>query len=323
MLRGAIILALLAVAAAMTLPFLISSLSIDQRGVIIPGRVSFKREDVVVHNSTLNRVAEATIEYSKPDGSGVGFLGVRLGSRDYDALRLGQAVELHYLRSEDLPDLPLVHGLRRAQLLPTVRLANQRAGAGLRLVFTDKVAAAMGAAALCIVFLLLWKVLRIPGLSWAVAFFVLLALAATYVNDFPRPMPAPSAGLRQGTGQVKSVERITRLFGGSRRRGMVADQPMEAVGVSFVPDGRKEPVLAIDLIDAGSVTGLREKSSVLLSYESASPRTAYIQGATRHFAARNFSGAGVQAIASLAAVIVILGGVQLLGWFYRRATRRT
>jgi hypothetical protein len=323
MLRAAIFFVLLSVVVLLAFPFVVSSLYIDQRGITIPGQVHFKREDLVVHRSALERVAEVTIEYSKPDGSGVAFLTVRVAPAEYDGMRVGQAVRVHYLRSEDLPDLPLVKSLRRAQLLPTARLASQRIGSGLQVLLTRKVVVSLEAVALFVIVLLVWKMARIPGFSWAVAASVLLALAAVYVSEFPRPMPAPTVGLRQSIGQVKSVERITRLFAGSRSRGVLADQPMEAVGVEFTPEGRTESVLAIDLIDARSVPGLREKSAVPLSYESASPRTAYIQGATRTFVSRNLAGVAVQGIACLAVLIVLWGGTQVLGWAFRRLTRRT
>ena len=60
---------------------------------------------------------------------------------------------------------------------------------------------------------------------------------------------------------------------------MVADQPVDVVSVEFVPEGRTEPVMAVDLIDRGSVSGLKEKAGVNVDYEAASPRIAYLAGA--------------------------------------------
>ena len=67
----------------------------------------------------------------------------------------------------------------------------------------------------------------------------------------------------------------------------IADQPIDVVGVEFIPEGRTEPVVAVDLIDRGSVPGLKEGSTAPIRYESESPRTAYLDGATRTFPSRN------------------------------------
>src|SRR5204863_5732725 len=83
-----------------------------------------------------------------------------------------------------------------------------------------------------------------------------------------RPTPAPSLDVRRAAGHVKSIGRIDKLFSGSRSRGVLADQPVDVVGVEFVPEGSTEPVVAVDLIDRGSVQGLTEHSAVTLRYEA-------------------------------------------------------
>jgi hypothetical protein len=83
MLRGTIVFVLFSLAALITLPFLVSSLYIDQRGVIIPGRVHSKSESVVIQYSGLKHFSEVTLEYSKPDGTGESFFVVRLSPAEY------------------------------------------------------------------------------------------------------------------------------------------------------------------------------------------------------------------------------------------------
>jgi hypothetical protein len=95
-------------------------------------------------------------------------------------------------------------------------------------------------------------------------------------------------------GRVKSVELIKRLFNGTRSRGLDMAQPVQVVGVEFVPAGKTDTVLAVDLIDAGSVRGLKENAQVPVEYEAASPRTAYIGGASRGFVARNLTGLEIE-----------------------------
>src|SRR4051812_12688983 len=60
MLRGLILLILFLGLAVLALPFLLSSMYVDQRGVTIPGRVSAKREDVTVYYATVKRSCEVT-----------------------------------------------------------------------------------------------------------------------------------------------------------------------------------------------------------------------------------------------------------------------
>ena len=78
MLRGLLILLFVGASALVTLPFLMSSLYIDQRGVTIPGHVYSKREDAIIQYSTWYRSCEVTFEYWGPEESGVSFLKVEL-----------------------------------------------------------------------------------------------------------------------------------------------------------------------------------------------------------------------------------------------------
>jgi hypothetical protein len=310
----------LSLAALLVLPFLVSSLYIDQRGITILGHVYSKREYVTVHHTDLRRSSEITVEYTKPDGTGVSFLTAHLSPADYDETRVGQTVNLHYLRPEDVPDLPLVKALRGAQLLPTVHLATQQTFSGFRLLLTTQTRLLLTVIAGSILLLLVWRIARLPAFGWIFGVYVVFGLVALLVSEFPRPMPPPTVDVRQGVGVVKSVERINRLFYGSRSKGVRADQPIEVIGVEFTPEGRTESVLMIDLIDAGSVRGLKEKGSVRLDYESQSPRTAYIRDATRTFPSRNLAGLGLQGVTCLIVVVVLLGGVQLLGRVYKKLT---
>jgi hypothetical protein len=78
---------------------------------------------------------------------------------------------------------------------------------------------------------------------------------------------------------------------------VTANQPIQVVAVRFTPEGRTEPVVAVDLIDGGSVSNLHEGVSVPLNYEGLSPRTAYIQESRRNFPSRNIAALGTTAIA--------------------------
>jgi hypothetical protein len=78
----------------------------------------------------------------------------------------------------------------------------------------------------------------------------------------------------------------------------------------------------VDLIDAGSVSGLARNSTVQIQYEADSPRTAYIQSATRGFVSRNLSGMAVQGVLSLAVLIAFFAVGQWIQRAFGRLVRK-
>lgn len=317
MLRGLLILLFAGVSALVMLPFLMSSLYIDQRGVTIPGHVYSKREDAIIQYSTWYRSCEVTFEYWGPEESGVSFLKVELPPDQYDSFSKGQQVQLHYLRRQDVPTLPLVQPLRAMGLLPKARLARQRVFSGF-LVNVDRIGfPVVGALAGSVLLLILWRVSRLPGFQWAVVACVLGVLTLVLISEFPLPTPGPSAGVRIASAKVKSAERIERLFSGSRTRGEIAAEPVKVVGAEFVPEGRSEAVLAVDLIDESSLV-VKPGDIVALEYESAAPRTAHLQRATRSFPRRNLAGIAVTFSIYVALLLGFLFGAHYLGRGWKR-----
>ena len=322
MLRATILLLLISGAVLLALPFVAASLYVDQRGITVPGRVFSKREDVTVHNARWQRSCEMTVEYSPPDASSVAFLKVRLPPEQYDEYRKGQPVSLRYLPAKDLPDVPMAKFLGQVHALTTARLAGQTAFSAWKLLFTP------GIVALCCIFgalvalLIVWRLCRLPGFAWAVFACVLAVLAVVLVSEFPTRLPAPSSDVRSASGTVKTVELITRIFEGDHESGMEASQPMSVVGVEFLPAGRLEPVLAIDVIDANPASALKPGAVVALDYEAASPRTARLRNATRTFVERNLNGIALEGALCL---LVLVGGfavTQLLGRAWKRLLAR-
>jgi hypothetical protein len=322
MFRALILLLLFAGITVLALPFLVSSMYIDQRGVTISGRVHAKSETVTVRHSGWKRTADATIEYDLPEGAGVAFFNAGLDNQHYDALRVGQAVSLHYLRRQDMPNLPLVHFLSGARLLPTVRLADQRAFSRIeRSLDRETMLICEGVAGL-VLLLFVWRIARVPLFGWAIGICIASLASFLLLQEFPTPTPEPVADVRQGEGRVKSVSQIKYLFRGKRQRGVAADQPIDVVGIEFVPLGRTEPVVAVDLVDSGSVPGMKERSEVEIEYESRSPRTAYIRSAKRTFVARNIRGVLITGAAVLMVFAVFLAGVHVLSRTFRRSRVR-
>jgi hypothetical protein len=121
---------------------------------------------------------------------------------------------------------------------------------------------------------------------------------------------------------VKSVYRIDKLFAGTRSRGMIAAQPVEVLGIEFVPEGRTESVLAVDLIDAGSIAGLKVNAPVGVEYEGSAPRTAQVRSATRGFLSRNLRGIVVDSALYLGVLVGGLICAQFIGRAWTRLVAR-
>ncbi len=303
--------------ALLTAPFLASSLALDEHGVTIPGKVTSKSETVTLRYSDWKRSSEVTFRYEPPDSHSVGFFQATLTPEQYDAFHVGDAVSLHYLPASDVPVLPLSKIMREMHALPMVRLADRRTFTAARQFFCRRVILALEAIAGLLIIVFILRKTRSPLFGWVVGAAVLAGCAVALFYDFPRPTPNPAADIRQTTGRVKSLSEIEHLFAQDDSRGLDTAQPVDVVGVEFVPTGRTESVVAIDLIDAGSVPGLKENSTVPIDYEANSPRTAHMQRATRKFVSKNISGIFVQGAILLAIVIVFFGICHLFGRAYR------
>lgn len=320
--RVLVLVVLVAAGTFLALPFVTTSRALTEHGIAIRGTVYHKSESVKVRYSSWDLVRDITIEYTIPETSSAGFFDVHPDSQQYDSMRTGQSVEVRYLPRKDVPAVPGAKLLWELHALPTVRLANLRGVSRLdTLVMTPLVVLASEIAGGIILLLILWRITRWRPFGWAAAIGVLPLLAFILMQGFPRPTPEPAGEVRQAVGRVTNIGRIDKLFSGSRSRGLPADQPVDVVSVEFVAEGKAEAVVAVDLIDRGSFPGLKERASVSVRYELSSPRTAYIEGATRRFPERNFSGIIVVGILYLAVAMVMLGAVYLLGRVYRRQTR--
>jgi hypothetical protein len=318
MLRGLILLLLATGVAIVALPFVMASRALDSRGVALSGRVYHKSETVRIRYSGWEVNREVTIEYPVPETGGVSFFGVLPTVEQYDALHTRQPVEVRYLLRRDVPNLPLSHLLRDMHALPMVRLASIPARTLISPAGTVVLKVMGGLLAL----LVLWRITRSSFMGWTLLAGAVVGLGWLFLQDFPRRTPDPAVAVQRASGKVQSIDHIDRLFSGSRTRGLDTDQPIDVVAVEFVPQGRSEPVVAVDLIDRGSVGGLKERSIVPIRYEAGSPRTAYIDGATRTFPERNFRGSVLQAALWLAVLLVGFGIAHVIGKGFRRLIAR-
>ena len=322
MLRGLILLLLGAGLTILALPFVMTSRAMDEHGIAITGHLYHKSETIKTVYSSWERAYDATIEYPVPETGGVSFFTIHPDAQQYDGLHPQQAVEVRYLLRRDVPELPLAKFLWEIHALPTVRAMNLQETSKLKALLTPAnvlVFKVLGGVAGLLV---LWRLTRWGPLAWAAGIGVVAFLGLLYLQGFPRPTPAPSVAVRRASALVKSIGHIDKLFSGTHQRGTIADLPMDVVGMEFVPEGRTEPVVAVDLIDRGSVAGLKEQSTVAIQYEGNSPRTAYIEGATRTFPQRNFSGLILQGVLCIAVLIGMFAVARWIGRAFNRLTAR-
>jgi len=318
MLRRLMLIVIIAGSALLTAPFLLTSLATDENGVTIPGRVSSKSETIGVRYSAWKRTTELSVQYEPLDGTGTQFFTVTATPELYDSLHVGDRVALHYLQRRDVPDVPGIDFLWQLHALPVVRLAQHRTFTRIEAAFTERVVSVLTTIAGIAMMLLVLRLTRSPLFKWALGVSIASGIGLMLFYDFPRPTPAPRIAVRRASGRVKSIHDITKLLNGSKSRGFIASQPVDVVGVEFVPEGRRDAVVAVDLIDTGSVPGLVEGSTVGVQYEANQPRVAYIERARRDFAARNLTGIAEECILSLGVLAALYFGAQWIGKAFTR-----
>ena len=300
-------------------PMILASLYLDQRGVELNGRVYSKSEYVrLMRTRAWSRTSTVTFEYTLPETGGASFFDVAMEPEKYDSYHNGQPVKLRYLRREDIPKLPGADAMWQMRMLPYVRLTGQRAFDGLRALITPKLELGFATLAAIVTLLWVWRRLLLPGFAWAMGGLIACGIVAMMFYDFPQTTPPPTREVRAASGKVRSIQRIDWLLSTNRTHGMPAHQPLDIIGVAFVPQGFRDPVLAVDLVDRGSIPRLAEGAPVEVDYEAVTPRTAWMRNATRTFPRRNLIGLGEDAALWIGVLIAGLMLWQFLGKAFKR-----
>jgi hypothetical protein len=305
----------------LSMPFVMTSQALDEHGITIPARIYHKSEYIKVTYSGWERLRDATIEYTVPESGGVSFFDIYPNEQQYDSIHVQQAVEVRYLLHRDVPNVPMAGFLWEVHALPVVRLTGTQNTSKFKSLLTPGVALAGEVLGALAALFIVWRITRWRLFAWATGTGVALGVGLLVWQEFPRRTQAPSMGVRRGSAYVKSLHRINKILDGRRTRGIEADQPVDVVGLEFVPEGRTEAVVAVDLIDRGSVPGLKEQAKVAIQYEAGYPRRAYIDGARRTFPEKNFSGALLQGVLSLAVLIGAIALAQGMGKAFKRLAR--
>jgi hypothetical protein len=240
-----------------------------------PGEVIDKREEITVRRATWSRRLFLDVRYQPADTGVPEQTAISVDPELYDRMRVGAQTTVHYLPRPDLRWLGALAG---------ARLEGQPPFGQLRAMVGRGVAWIVGIGVWLVV-LLIWSRWR----RWWLALALLLAMAgaAVYaVSDWP--LPAPPGPQLQADATVRDTHLIDRVIWRSRARRNSLDnraaQPYVVVELSFTPQGAADPVVAVDLVDEGSVQGLEQGATLPIRYSATDPRWAQIEGAQRTYA---------------------------------------
>jgi hypothetical protein len=276
---------------------------IDANGRIITCTVANKRERIhrrtrsdswnpVFHVSLACRWPDAGAPFSPPEFD--------TDEAEFDRIQPGTPFEVRYL--SDVPQLLILVGINGAHLARETTAVH----AGRTLMALAPLLA-LGGFMLLVLFLAWLTTKRnVRGARWII--FGLLGAAFMYVLTPTLPVTLFGKTAR-ATATVKELQAFTRLLNSSKSRGITASTPYELVVLEFLPPGRREPVLAGDMIDIASQPNLAVGQLVAIDYEVDHPRRANIAGATRSYYYENVRGA---IIAGFATVALLVGGT--LAW---------
>jgi hypothetical protein len=282
-------------------PFVGTSLYLDAAGVTVPGTVTDKRESIGVRYGRWSRRLEIAVRYQPLDQSTPIPTGIGVDAATYDRLHTGDQVTVRYAPNRLLRDLVI---------LPAARLEGQTTLSWLRLGVNTPSGIIVTLALIGIALLVVWRLSRLKIVGLALFVYVIGVIAYFIV---PASTPALAGPLQTSTATVRRVHVVTRLGRGRRN---IAAQPFDIVELNFIPQGMRDPVVAVDSVDDGSLPGLKQGDTVSISYEVGDPRQAQINGGTRGSGLANILGYGV----GIALLLVLAVGGFLLRSLFGRLT---
>lgn len=268
------------------------------------GVITARREEISVRASGWSRSLRLEARYTPADTEEPEVALIPVSVERYDGARVGDEVRVRYMPRPDIRILGEIAAPRLGDQGPLGQLAARLGGAPITFAFL----------AVFLVLLAAWGATRRGWLLVPLG-LLMLGFAMYAVSDPPRPAPpGPQLGARATVRVAHEIDRLTR--GRARRRSSVTNealQPYTVVALEFVPRGAAGPVVAVDLVDAGSVPGLEVGAELPISYSVADPRWARIEGARRTYFWKNLYG-----YALVAGVVALLA----LGlWLARRRAR--
>ena len=288
---------------------LLGSVWLDGAGVEQDAVIAAKYEKISFSHASWTRILEVglqredgpmaemrrTMLRQKDEHAGlVGIEKVRVSSAVYDRLRVGQSVKVKVQPKGVFKDL---------FLFPQVRLAGQTTSSIAYSLYESAWPLPEFLLTLVPAVLLGWFASRTNKWLWLGAAACFLVAMAYWLT--PLSARRPAGVLAEADGKVVALRLVDQIFETDESDGIDALVPHLIVGVEFVPEGGNGPVVAVDRVDASSVT-LKEGSKVRVEYQRIDPRRALLLDAGRTWWWMNFVTVGQYA--------AIIGGL-LIGWW--------
>jgi hypothetical protein len=282
--------------------FYAGSLYLDAAGVVAAAHVESKDEHINYTPRSpggWTRSLWATVRFTGADGPTQAVLW--LDAATFDALRPGSPIDVRYVSW--FPHIARPASESTRSLVPWRWLVRGgfAGGAGVAI----------------------WLLLRRRSpLLMAATFFAAFIAGAMWLV-LPAPwLPALDPPVLTAEAEVLRFRTVTRSFLDGRRTDVAAPQPWDLVELRFVPEGRDQPVVAVDGVDAGSVPGLAIGSRVPVSYNLRDPRDARLPG-PRTYRWREWRLLGEYAVS----LVVVVAGFYFLRklamFWWRKLTQRT
>lgn len=277
---------------------------VELAGKMASGVVIARREEIRVRYGDWTRSLRLEVRYTPADTEEPEVAIIPVSIERYDRARIGDAVQVRYMPQPGVRILGEIAAPRLGDQGPLGQLVARVGGALITFVFLG----------VFLVLLAAWGATRQGWLLLPLG-ALLLGFAMYTVSDPPQPAPAGPQLTTQAT--VQLIHEIDRISSSSRRRRSSFSnevlQPYNVVALEFVPKGAAGSVVAVDLVDVGSVPDLELGGELPISYSAADPRWARIEGAQRTYFWKNLYGYAI-----IAGLILLLA----LGlWIVRRRKR--
>lgn len=276
---------------------------IDSLGTADPGAITEKRESVRTNYADWFRRFQIVAAFKAPGYPYERHTICDVDQQIFDGLLVGSPVTVHYLPA--LLAIPLVQSTHISPCPPWGILGSNRELYRRSLYLYGSLAIILGIA----------FVLRIRSAAWLLlpwsALFVVYGICP---HTEPMPLqPRPVRAVVKGVATVKTL--VESDTGDRGTQPITLAHPYQLVEMQYTPEGRSEPVMAVDAIDPDSVPNLNAGQVLTINYDAGNPRVASIPGATRMFRE--------QAIQQLGLEYLILVAVFLGLLLFARRSRRS
>ena len=280
------------------------SIYLDVTGLVTSGKVTAKRESIRISDGDWSRNLSVSATFQPEGERVVSYVHAEVDAATFDRLRVGSPVKVKYLPSLTLRQIPLV---------PAARLVGHTLfpfSEDMRPVVLRFALLVLGGIAL----VMLWRKAHLSIAAWLLIPYVMFVLAVLLM---PRALPAPVGPLRAAYATVSDVHEITQILETSESPGFDAVQPYQIVEMKLVPEGRAEPVLAVDMIDSGSVPSVVKGAAVPIDYQADNPRIVRIQGARRTYPQKAY----LAVLRDGGIYVLVIGGLLGILYLFRTAGR--